>query len=161
MMKFAAQAFLVAYSAAGASAASAATINALLPVKAVIVAECRISNIGTLNFGSIGLTTSNTDATATFSLQCTKSTAYEIGIDQGVQPGLEYPREMEGADDVLTYELYRDAARANRWGYSDPETLSGIGTGNAETIQVYGRIPAQTAPMPDDYEDFCTIVVNY
>lgn len=141
MMKFAAQAFLVAFfTVANGDAYSATTVNALLEVKATIVARCKISNVGTLNFGSVGLTTSNTDAFTTFSLQCTKSTTYHIGIDQGVQPALTYPREMEGSADELTYELYSDPERANRWGYYDPERLSGTGTGDAQTITVYGRI---------------------
>lgn len=162
MMKFPAQAFLFALCvAAGGSAAWAGQATGVLDVKAKIVAECKISNLGTLNFGSIGLTTSNTDTFATFSLQCTKSTTYHIGINAGLLQNEDAsPRIMQGETDTLTYDLYRDADRKNQWGKTANQ-LSGTGTGDAETITVYGRIPAQTAPKPDDYEDFCTIVVTY
>jgi spore coat protein U-like protein len=36
-----------------------------------------------------------------------------------------------------------------------------VGTGNAQTLTVYGQIPAQTTPQPDAYKSTITATVYF
>jgi spore coat protein U-like protein len=163
-MKHAVRTLLVVFCVtAGSGVAAAGTATTLLEVKTAIVPECKISNVTTLNFGSFGVMSEAIDATATFSLQCTGTTSYSIGISAGnaVNDPEATTSRMLWGDSGLSYDLYRDAGRSQHWGYSSNK-LTGTGTGAVETITIYGHIPAQTTtPAPDELEDYCIITVSY
>ena len=69
---------------------------------------------------------------------------------------------MSGANSV-TYGLYKDAARSTGWGSSivSGETVSGTGTGSAQALTVYGRVPPQSTPPPGTYSDVVVVTVTY
>lgn len=162
-MKHAVRTLLVVFCVtAGSGVVAAGTATTLLEVKTAIVPECKISNVTTLNFGSFGVLSEAIDATATFSLQCTGTTSYSIGISAGnavASPNATTERKLYG-DSGLAYDLYRNSARSEHWGY-DSSRLTGTGTGAVETITIYGRIPVQETQAPDELEDFCVIIVEY
>ena len=65
---------------------------------------------------------------------------------------------------LLAYDLFRDAARLLPWG--DGTTLGarlpGVGTGSAQNLTVYGRIPAaQASAGAGDYGDSVIVTVEY
>ena len=149
----------------GTCPAAGGQVTTTLDVKATIVAECQLTNLTPLDFGTFGVLTAPIDAVATFKLQCTAETSYAIGITAGVgAPGGDYDtanRSLYGdISGLVAYDLYRNAARDQHWGFTD-DKLTGIGTGAAETVTIYGRIPVQTSPAAEGLEDFCLVAVTY
>jgi spore coat protein U-like protein len=65
-----------------------------------------------------------------------------------------------GNTDTVPYRLYRNAARSQAWGNqtgtNTPDPANGSGT--AQSLTVYGRVPGLPNVRPDSYRD--TVVVN-
>jgi spore coat protein U-like protein len=128
-------------------------------VTATVPATCTVA-ANNLNFGTAGVLSANTDASTTLSPVCTNGTPYNVGLDGGLSGATDpTQRKMtKGAGSVL-YGLYRDSARGLPFGNTiGTNTLSGTGTGLAQSVLVYGRIPPQATPSPGTYTD--TIVVT-
>ena len=71
-------------------------------------------------------------------------------------------RRMRSAGgQFVSYELYRDSPRNQRWGNTlATDTLAGTGSGNAQSLTVYGRVAPQ-APTVGTYNDTITVTVTY
>jgi spore coat protein U-like protein len=63
----------------------------------------------------------------------------------------------------LSYSLYQNSTRTTNWGNTvGTDTVSGTGTGNAQALNVYGRIPgSQTSVVPGSYADTITVTLTY
>ncbi len=130
-------------------------------VSANYLSNC-IMATSNLSFGTLGGLASAIDAEAPLSLTCSAGGAYTVSLDGG-QSAASDPtqRKMSKSGSTLVYGLYRDAARQLPWG-SDATTMrSGTGTGNAQSISVFGRIPVQVMPPPGTYQDVIVATVNY
>jgi spore coat protein U-like protein len=69
---------------------------------------------------------------------------------------------MRNATRYITYELYRNSARTQRWGNTlNTDTVTGTGNGNIQNLSVYGRVPAQTTPNAGTYTDVVVVTVTY
>ena len=70
---------------------------------------------------------------------------------------------MQGGGQYITYGLYKDAARSQRWGQAGGEPVTGTGAGVSvpQPLTVYGRVPAQAVPAPGNYADTVTITLTY
>ncbi len=70
---------------------------------------------------------------------------------------------MTGAGGAtIGYTLYRDAARTQLWGTTTgADTFAGTGAGVAQSVTVYGRVPAQATPAPGVYADTVNVTVTY
>jgi spore coat protein U-like protein len=69
---------------------------------------------------------------------------------------------MQGPAGLVSYELYRNSARTQRWGNTlNSDTVIGSGTGGTQNLTVYGRVPAQTTPSAGTYNDTITVTVTY
>jgi spore coat protein U-like protein len=103
-------------------------------------------------------------ATATFTITCTNSTPYDIGLSAGSATGATVTtRHMTGPGHaVLTYALTSDAAHSVNWGQTvGADTMTGIGIGSAQVLTVYGKIGAKQFPAPGDYVDTIRATVTY
>jgi len=131
-------------------------------VTATVVKHCTVSAT-TLDFGTpAGFLTANVDALSTITTQCTSTTPYQIGLDNGQHATGTTRRMAGGTSEFITYELYRDTGRTQRWGSTAlVDTVSGTGTGNNISTTVYGRVPVQTTPSPSAYSDTITVSVTY
>ena len=131
-------------------------------VSANVPATCRVTT-NDLNFGSVGVLTAPQDAFTALAPTCTSGTAYQIGLNGGLS-GATNPttrRMMKGAE-AITYGLYRDSARNQPFGSTlGLDTVTGIGSGLAQTSYVYGRVPAQSTPSPGLYADTIQVTVTY
>jgi len=139
---------------------SAGTANAI--ASATVAASCMVT-ADALNFGSVGLLTSEITGSTSLSVTCTSGTAYTIGLDGGVS-GATNPtqRKMTKGSEFITYGLYRDASGTLPFGStSGTNTHSDTGTGLAQSVPVYGRVPAQTTPTPGLYSDTIVATVTY
>jgi len=147
-----------------ANAASAATETNTFTSQIIIQAECTILSANTLDFGTLGLINANIDMTATFDVQCTNTTPYDLRLSAGTTAGgsIATRRMIGGGAPTVDYNMFRDAGRTQNWGETDAtDTVSGIGSGSSQTITVYGRVPVQATPAPDTYTDVVTVTVSY
>lgn len=131
--------------------------------------EISMSSPADLDFGSTSTSTLSApiDSTTTISLQCPGNLSWRVGLNDGLHAVVAGQRRMAGpSPDFLTYELYRDVSRTQRWGN---DTAGGTntfnGSGSAQTnptvLTVYGRVPAQTLGAPGTYTDTVTVTLTY
>lgn len=115
-----------------------------------------------LAFGSVpGPITANLDRTTTIGLVCTGRTAWQIGLDNGLNASGTVRRMRNAGGQFVSYELYRDSPRSLRWGNTlASDTLAGTGSGTAQSLSVYGRVAPQ-APNIGTYSDTIMVTVTY
>lgn len=139
------------------------------PWLATILANCHLSTTP-LNFGSASLLTSNVDATATLTVQCTNSTPYSIGLDGGANASGSQRRMLNGASNYISYNLYTDAARSAAWSTTTSASsctngggtcVLGTGTGSNQSVTVYGRVPPQISPAVGTYTDTVIATITF
>jgi len=144
--------------------ANAATTTNTFQSQIIIQASCTILSTNTLDFGTQGLLNANVDSSATFDVQCTNTTPYDVRMDAGSTVGgsVATRRMIGGGTATVDYTMFRDAGRTLNWGETDGvDTLGGTGSGASQTLTVYGRVPIQTTPAPDTYTDTVTVTVSY
>jgi spore coat protein U-like protein len=105
------------------------------------------------------------DARSEITVTCTNSTRWNVGLNPGTYPGATVTtRRMTGPrkNSPLAYGLYRNSARTQNWGETiGSDTESGTGTGAAQTLDVYGRVPASQSPAAGGYEDTITATLTF
>ena len=138
------------------------TTTPTFSVTATIPATCRVSAT-TLNFGSVGILASNIDATSTVTATCTSTTPYNIGLDAGIGSGATVTtRKMTFSTSTANYSLYTNTTRTTVWGNTvGTNTITGTGSGAAQALTVYGRVPSQTTPRPGTYSDTIVTTITY
>ena len=150
--------------AAAGSAQAQSPATGSLTVNATVPANCELDS-PTLAFGTTVdvLAATDTDASATINVTCTTGTAYEVALDDGTNFSTVRRMEIGTTGSFLTYELYRDASRTQRFGSIVAERASGTGQGSsADAILVYGRIPqGQTTAAVGAYTDTVGISVTW
>ncbi|HEY1961191.1 MAG TPA: spore coat U domain-containing protein [Rhizomicrobium sp.] len=131
-------------------------------VTASVQPVCTIS-ASNLAFGNYAA--AQVDAQSQISLSCASATPWNVGLNQGSFSGATVTtRKMAGpGSSPLSYSLYQDAARSRNWGNTvGTDTVPGTGTGSAQSLNVYGRIPgAQTAVVPGNYADTIVVTLTY
>jgi spore coat protein U-like protein len=152
---------VIAASLAGCMAAWAQTSTTSLGVSATVLATCQLSssNVAFGNYSSAQL-----DATGSVGVTCTNLAPYTVALDAGTGSGATTSvRVMTGpSSHTLAYALYQDPTRTARWGNTlGVDMVAGIGSGAAQTLTVYGRIPAGQAPAAGVYSDTVTVTVSY
>jgi len=139
------------------------------PWVATILANCDLSATP-LSFGSASLLTSNLDAAATLTVQCTNTTPYSIGLDSGANASGSQRRMLNGASNYISYNLYTDAARSAAWSTTNSASsctngagtcVLGTGTGSNQNVTVYGRVPPQVAPAVGTYSDTVIATITF
>jgi spore coat protein U-like protein len=125
-----------------------------------VVSQCAVSATS-LDFGTVGLLLANTDGTSTLSVQCANGIAYQVGLSNGLNAA-GTTRRMSGPGGLVSYELYRNSTRTQRWGNTlNTDTVIGSGNGSSQSLTVYGRVPSQTTPSAGTYNDTITVTVTY
>lgn len=130
---------------------------------ATVATTCNPSfTVQDIDFGTHGLLSAAVDATATISPQCTNTTPYQIGLDNGLYAVGNTRRMRSPAGRHVSYELYRDAGRTQRWGDTpNTDTVSGTGDGSAQSVTVHARVDAQDTPPEGTYSDTVTVTIYY
>ena len=141
----------------GAQATTTATAN--LNVSLQVISSCTVSATP-LTFPQ-STVSSNVDATATISVACGSGASYSVTLGDG-QHSVGTPgsglRMMASSSGTIEYQLYSDFSRSAAW--SGAAAVPGTGTGAAQPITVYGRVPASGA-APGAYSDQVQITVTY
>jgi len=153
--------------------ANAATATGTLTVKATVTTSCAVNTSATgvvsnavLDFGTVSSFTSNVDSDTTatswtaIKVLCNNGTTYSLAFDGGKNVSSSQRRMTGGSTEYIPYNLYSDSTRATAIAVNG--TIAGTGTGAAQTINVYGRIPAGTTlPSASSYVDTVTLTVTY
>lgn len=144
--------------------AMAATTTGLMPVTGSSLAACVVvatpMAFGTLNL----LGASPNDSTASVTVTCTPGTAYNVGLDNGLNysTGTRHMKSATTAS-VVPYAIYSDATHATPWGSTiGTNTVPGTSTVVPTILTAYGRVPSGTTPVAADlYSDTVTVTVTY
>jgi len=140
----------------------AATTTGNLAVNATVVATCRLTTtaVGFTNYD--GLSGAATDGQGSLGVTCTQSAPYTIALDAGAHAALATAgaRAMINATGQhLDYNLYSDSARGTLWGGT--VTVPGSGNGAIQTVNVYGRVPANQSVPAGSYSDTVQVTVTF
>jgi spore coat protein U-like protein len=123
--------------------------------------SCAISATN-LSFGDY--TQARLDGQSAITLACTHTTPWTVGLSQGTAPGATVTtRKMTGPGGAsLPYALFQDAARTVNWGNTvGIDTVRGTGTGDEQTLNVYGRVPASQAVGSGSYQDMIVVTLTF
>lgn len=143
--------------------------NLLLPqtshptfnVTANVENSCLVS-AQNIDFGSHGVLSTNIDAAGELAVTCTPGTNYTVGLDGGLTGGAPTARKMAKGAEQITYGLFQNAGRTIAWGDTiGADTVAGSGSGTAQNLPVYGRVPPQTTPTAGVYTDTIVVTVTY
>jgi spore coat protein U-like protein len=144
--------------------AAAATTTTTFQVDATVISTCSVS-AADLAFGTYDpLAAQPVDTQTTVTVQCTLTTGYTVALSPGAGAGATVAaRKMTRGltTDTLGYSLYQDTTRAQVWGETGADLVSGTGTGVAQDHDVYGRIPAGQNVNPGGYSDTITVTVTF
>ncbi|WP_414495056.1 spore coat U domain-containing protein [Stenotrophomonas maltophilia] len=153
----------------GATGTNSASAAFSFTATANVLPQCGSYVTTNMNFGNVtGGIPANIDQTATLTLTCLKNTAYQVSLNNGQNnPTATSTRRMAttigGSTYYLTYELYRNSTRSQRWGNTlSVDTASGTGTGSAQQLTIYGRVPPVTGQPPaGTYNDVVQVTITY
>jgi spore coat protein U-like protein len=133
------------------------TISVSGPVSPV----CSVS-AGTLGFPSYSATAAVV-ASANLSINCSSGAGYQVSLGSGLYMSGSTRRMVGPSTNYLNYELYRDSARTLTWGDGTAlgSKVGGTGSGAAQTLTVYGRIPAGQYRAVGSYTDTVLVTIEY
>lgn len=126
-----------------------------------IAPACTIT-ANALSFGTVTAIMSRT-ATSNLSVTCTQGRAYSIALNGGSVTGNVNGRQMRlgSGPNTIGYQLYRNSARTLIWGNTSGNLVTGTGTGSAQSVPVYGAVPAQGPKPPGVYQDTITATITF
>jgi spore coat protein U-like protein len=141
--------------------ATPVTVTSNFGVSATVQATCLIS-ASPMAFGTY--TGSASTSSTTVSVTCTNTTGYNVGLSAGSGNGATVSnRSMTGPGSAaLSYGLFQDSANSVNWGNTvGTDTVAGTGNGSAQSITIYGQIPASQYVAPGSYSDTITATITY
>lgn len=141
--------------------ASAATASTTFQVTATVQSTCLIS-AAPLAFGTYTGVVNSTSSNLT--VTCTSTTPYNVGLDAGTASGATVSNRsmLDASSNKLNYKLSKDSGNTTNWGNTvGTDTAAGTGSGSAQTMTVYGQIPAGQYVKPGSYSDTITATLTY
>lgn len=142
------------------TSAVAASTTAPIAISATVVNSCNIQiSSGGVSFGNYTATAASA-GTATITLQCTNGDTYTVGLNGGTS-GSVTARTMMNGTTALNYVLTTDSAHQNNWGNTTGSWVTGTGSGNAQSLTVFGQVAAGQYVTAGSYTDSITATVTY
>lgn len=140
----------------GASAQETMTINAN------VVRNCQLLALP-LMFGTVSILFPTANAQTSIFVECTPNTAFTVAIDDGLNYNGTQRRMARigpGFGTYLNYEIYRNAARTQRWGSTAAQVVTGVAPASGRvTLTAYGRTQGFIAAGP--FEDTVTVTITF
>lgn len=132
-----------------------------MAINATVVRSCSLAALPMM-FGSINVFFPNATTQTSLFVDCTPNTAFTVAIDNGLN--FNGQRRMvrigPGFGRFLNYEIFRDAARSQRWGMTAAQVVTGVAPANGKvTLVAYGRANGFVAAGP--FEDTVTITITF
>lgn len=153
--------------------AVAGSVTNPIGVQATVVPGCIIgnttvgsTNYGTINFGNVTGLTSNVDVTTTQGagsvlIDCTPGIPVQIALDAGLNSASTSTRLLKNGANVLSYQLYQDAARTILWG-TGTDALNITSLPTASQSAIFARLNSQPGfPVAGVYTDTVTATVSW
>lgn len=139
--------------------------SADLSVSATVTANCSIST-SAVAFGNVNtLSGGNVDATGGITVTCTSGTPWTASADAGDGSSATLlVRRMTSGANALNYTLYTNSGHTIVWGdgTGTTGTISNTGTGSAQAMTIYGRVPSGQGTVPaGSYSDTVSVTVSY
>jgi spore coat protein U-like protein len=122
-------------------------------------AACTVS-VPTMNFGTYTGALSTPGATP-MTVTCGLLTSYTVALNAGLgAAATTTTRKMTGPGSAtLNYQMFQNSSRTTNWGNTS-DTESGLGTGSAQTLQIYPQAAAGQTVVPGTYTDTITVIVT-
>jgi len=157
-----AAAVLVAALVSVPQSAFAGTATATMAVTATVQTDCTVT-ANPLPFGNYSGAALN--VSTTIGVTCTNTTPYNVGLSAGSATGATVTTRamtISGGGQTLSYQLLSTSFTGTNWGNTAATNwVGGTGNGSAQTLTVYGVVPASQFPTPGSYSDSITVTVNY
>ena len=141
-----------------------------LTVSMTVANDCTIS-APSISFGSAPVVSAFSTVSQTISVNCTKGSAYTVGLGDGTHPiSVGGRRRMISGSNYLAYDIFQSAG-STRWGSvgaarrasSSAEVFPGNGLGNGSQIFNYNAkiYTDQTTPPAGSYTDNVVLDVGF
>lgn len=146
----------------GRGVVAAAVIAALAPPAS---AQCVIDSTSGVAFGSYDpLSAAPLDTTGSITARCL--VALLVTIDLGTGSSASYAvRTLKSGTNVLSYNLYLDAARQTVWGNAAGNGTvhygPALGLLSGATIPIYARVAPNQDVAVGNYTDTIVVTLNY
>jgi spore coat protein U-like protein len=146
------------------SAKAADPATASFQVTATVASNCSVT-ANPLAFGSYAGVALN--VSTTISVSCTNTTPYNVGLSAGSGSGATVTNRLmtntaTGSTQTLGYELLSGSYTGTNWGNTAATNyVAGTGSGSAQSLTIYGVVPANQFPTPGSYADSITVSVSY
>lgn len=148
-----------------AAALAAAPVHAgpsdTMTIRGTVTRACHLIALP-MTFGTIGVFLPTADTQTSVLIDCTPSTAYSVAFDDGdnFNGQRRMARTGAGFGTYLNYEIYRNAARTQRWGRTAAEVVSGVAPANGKvTLTAYGRANGFIVAGP--FQDTVTVTISF
>ncbi len=143
------------------TAPTAATLaQASFTAQATVAANCLIT-VEDIDFGVQGLIDTEVTATGGVDVTCTPNSSYSIAMDGGLSGATDpEKRLMRSGNNTITYGLYANSAHTLPWGATGNRLVTGTGAGAVQSIDVFGRVPPQSAAS-GQYSDTVVVTITY
>lgn len=143
--------------------ANAAVVTANLTVKLTISSSCTITTPADLDFGNTSSIATDVPQTSTFTVTCSLTTPFWVGLGSGQNSASVTARKMKrtAGTELVDYSLTTDPSHVTNWGDTQATGVSGVGTAAPEIMTIYGIVPGQTTPVPGNYTDVVTVTLTY
>ncbi|HEX8193270.1 MAG TPA: spore coat U domain-containing protein [Allosphingosinicella sp.] len=140
----------------GGGTVATGTVSVAAPVSPT----CSVS-AGSLGFGAYSGAAAL--SAASVSVNCSSGGTYQVSLGAGAHASGGTRRMAGPAGAFLAYQLFRDSARTLAWGDGSAlgARVSGTGSGAAQTLTVFGRIPAGQSAAAGSYTDSVVVTVEY
>lgn len=153
---------VIAAAAAMAGLPSGASAQETMTINANVIRNCQLLAMP-LMFGTVSILFPVANAQTSILVDCTPNTAFTVAIDDGLNfTGTQrrMARIGPGLGTYLNYEIYRNAARTQRWGSTAGQLVTGVAPANGKvTLTAYGRTQGFLAAGP--FEDTVTVTITF
>lgn len=123
--------------------------------------QCQVSATD-LNFGAHGALQNAITGQSAVTVRCTNTTAFTVGLNNGLHADGSGNRRMLSAGHYVPYELFQNSGRTLTWDNTgNRKAGTGAGTSTGILMNVYGRVPAAPTAPPGAYSDTITVDVIF
>jgi len=139
-----------------------------MPFQAMLTVppQCSVMTASDMDFspGGMPLTGTSTGtltSNSTIDLECTKRTAWQVGLDDGLHASGGSRQMCNSGGACLSYQLNQPDG-VTPWGDDlDVDTVEGISSGGPQSLSVIGRINDQPLTQAGRYSDTVKVILTY
>lgn len=134
--------------------------------RATVAGSCSVIAASNMNFSPGGMplsgtSTGNLTSSSTINLTCSNRTAWQVGLDDGLNPSGGIRQMCNPGGACLAYQLTR-ADGATAWGDDlDVNTVIGSSSGVPQSLTVNGRVNDQPLTQAGRYSDTVKVILTY